>query len=110
MQSTDAAGSTLTVMDLKTKKPVTVKLTPESQFRKLPPMVGQMIAMRMSGNGAASTGAPANGSSGNTGANPKRELPIPAPGLAVAQPAQSGMGGVRLARAVALEAVIFSKC
>jgi len=93
VQSTDAAGSTLTVMDLKTKKPVTVKLTPESQFRKLPPMVGQMIAMRMSGNGAASTGAPANGNSGNTGANPQAGASNPGARPGGGAAGTIGMGG-----------------
>src|SRR5271154_4007586 len=59
--STDAAANTLTVTDLKTKKPVTVKLTPDSQFRKLPAMMAQIIAARMSG---------ASGASGATGAAP----------------------------------------
>jgi len=58
--STDAAANTLTVTDLKTKKPVTVKLTPDSQFRKLPAMMAQIIAARMSG----ATG-------GNASANPQ---------------------------------------
>lgn len=73
--STDAAANTITVTDLRTKKPVTVKLTPDSQFRKLPPMMAQIIAARMNGASGASgaTGAaPAggNGAAGNAPANP----------------------------------------
>src|SRR5271170_2622863 len=73
--SIDAAANTNTVTDLKTKKPVTVKLTPDSQFRKLPPMMAQIIAARMNGASGASgaTGAaPAggNGAAGNAPANP----------------------------------------
>src|SRR5271170_3501345 len=56
--SIDAAANTNTVTDLKTKKPVTVKLTPDSQFRKLPPMMAQIIAARM--NGATGGNASAN--------------------------------------------------
>src|SRR5438552_7350832 len=37
--STDAANSSVTVMDLTTKKPVTIKVGGDSQLRKLPPMV-----------------------------------------------------------------------
>ena len=68
--STDAAANTLTVTDLKTKKPVTVKLTQDSQFRKLPAMMAQIIAARMSG---AAPGAPGgNGSAGGSAsANPQ---------------------------------------
>jgi hypothetical protein len=73
--STDAAANTLTVTDLKTKKPVTVKLTPDSQFRKLPPMMAQIIAARMNGASGApgatgSSPAGGNGGAGNAPANP----------------------------------------
>jgi hypothetical protein len=56
----DAAANTITVTDLKTKKPVTVKLTPDSQFRKLPAMMAQILAARMNG----ASGAPAAGGNG----------------------------------------------
>jgi hypothetical protein len=74
--STDAASNAITVMDLVTKKPVAVQVSADSQLRKLPLRVAQMIAMRLKGgaNGAASgengTGGqqgPASGASaGNT--------------------------------------------
>ncbi len=64
--STDAAANSLTVTDLKTKKPVTVKLTRDSQFRKLPAMMAQIIAARMSGATGGNSGA-----GGNTSANPQ---------------------------------------
>lgn len=41
----DAAGNTITVQDLLSKKSVTVKLTPESNVRKLPPQIAQRVAM-----------------------------------------------------------------
>jgi hypothetical protein len=52
------ADNTLTVMDLLTKKPVVIKVTPDSQLRKLPQMMAQRIAMRLKGQ--APPGAPAN--------------------------------------------------
>src|SRR5215469_3270783 len=56
--------NTLTVMDLLTKKPVVIKVTPDSQLRKLPQMMAQRIAMRLKGQtppGAPGAGgAPAN--------------------------------------------------
>jgi len=75
--STDAANSTVTITDLATKKPLVVKVSADSQLRKLPPMVAMGIAMRLKGGapGAAGPGAPGqsrgqgggnwNGSQGN---------------------------------------------
>ena len=47
--STDAASNSVTVTDLATKKPVTVKMGPDSMLRKLPPMMAMGIAMRLKG-------------------------------------------------------------
>ena len=73
--STDAAVNTVSLMDLSTKKPVTIKVGPETQLHKLPPTVAQMIALRLkggepgqqgtSGQGAAS--APGGGTQGGAG-------------------------------------------
>jgi hypothetical protein len=58
------ADNTLTVMDLLTKQPVVIKVTADSQLRKLPQMMAQRIAMRLKGQtqlGAPGAGgAPAN--------------------------------------------------
>jgi co-chaperonin GroES (HSP10) len=76
--STDAGNNTITVMDLATKKPVTVRITADSQLRKLPLTAAQRIAVRLrggspdgaagsssSGGGAARTGqTPSSGSTG----------------------------------------------
>jgi len=67
--SVDPSTNTLSVTDLISKKPVTVKITPESQLRKLPPQMAQFMAMRLkgggpgAGNGAAGAGQPAAGQS-----------------------------------------------
>ncbi|HEY8715167.1 MAG TPA: DUF5666 domain-containing protein, partial [Candidatus Acidoferrum sp.] len=55
ISSTDAAQGTITVRDLATKKPVTVKITPESQLRKLPAQFAQRIAQRLNGAAAGTT-------------------------------------------------------
>jgi hypothetical protein len=47
--STDAANNSVTVMDLITKKPVVVKVSGDSELRKLPPMIAARIAMRLKG-------------------------------------------------------------
>jgi hypothetical protein len=52
ISSIDTGAGTLNVMDLATKKNVTVKITAESQLRKLPPQMAQRIAMRLKGGGA----------------------------------------------------------
>ena len=81
INSVDAAAGTISVADLSTKKPVTVKIGADSQLRKLSPMVAQMIAARLKGGSADPSvsgggqaqrpaGAPAGGQSANgTGGN-----------------------------------------
>jgi hypothetical protein len=61
--STNASGGTLTVKDLATKKNVVVKVTPDSDVRKLPQQVAQFIAMRLRGQGPGG----ANGQNGGQG-------------------------------------------
>ena len=62
----DAAGSTLVVKDLTTKKPVTIHISAESQVRRIPERMAQMLAMRLKGAANAGETAPHNG----TGAAP----------------------------------------
>lgn len=61
--STDASSNSVTVMDLATKKPIAIKVGPDSLLRKLPPFVAMGIAMRLKGGapGAANEGAPGAG-------------------------------------------------
>jgi co-chaperonin GroES (HSP10) len=62
--STDATSNSVTVTDLATKKPLTLRITADSQLRKLPPMVAQRIASRLrSGSADGASGAPAPGGS-----------------------------------------------
>jgi hypothetical protein len=61
VMSIDAASGTMKLMDLATKKPVSVKITADSQMHKLPPMVAQRIAMRLKGT-------PGPGAQGGQGA------------------------------------------
>lgn len=58
--STDAAASTFTVKDLLSKKTVTIRVTPDSDLRKLNPQMAEMIAMRLkAGSGREGNGQPA---------------------------------------------------
>ncbi len=72
--STDIASNSVSVMDLASKKPVTVKVSSETQLHKLPPPVAQMIAFRLKGGapgaqaGQSATQASASGgTSGGSG-------------------------------------------
>jgi hypothetical protein len=58
--ATDAGNGTVTLQDLVTKRPVTMKITSDSQLRKLPPMMAQRIAMRLKGGGPNSPAGTAN--------------------------------------------------
>jgi Domain of unknown function (DUF5666) len=60
IRSVDQNASTLTVMDLATKKPFLVKVTAKSQLRSLPPEMAQRLAFRLK---AAKGGTP-NANSG----------------------------------------------
>jgi hypothetical protein len=53
VSSLDSAQQTITVFDLITKKPVTVKIAPDSQLRKLPVEMAQRIAQRLNGSSAS---------------------------------------------------------
>jgi len=70
----DASARTITVMDLVAKKPTIVKIAPESQLRKLPAQMAQVMAMRLKGT-------PANGAGGGNAA-----------GSAPAKPAETAPG------------------
>jgi hypothetical protein len=93
VSSIDASQNTISVMDLKTKKPVLVKFTSDSQLRKLPPAMAQMIAMRLKGGAAG--GPPASTGEGGgppAGAGPGGGAPAGAPPSS-APPSSGGPGG-----------------
>jgi hypothetical protein len=70
--STDAVGNSFTVTDLATKKPVVVKVTADSQLRKLPPMIALGLAMRLKGGEAAQNGNGHAPATVNSPASPNR--------------------------------------
>ncbi|HYL87065.1 MAG TPA: DUF5666 domain-containing protein [Candidatus Angelobacter sp.] len=72
VSSIDAAGNSITVQDLATKKNVTVKISGDSLVRKLPLPMAQRIAARLKGtpaNAAASGAAGGAGSASNANAS-----------------------------------------
>jgi hypothetical protein len=80
VNAVDASAGTLTVQDLLSKKPVTVRVTAESQLHMLPPELAQRIAARLKGLGA--------GQSGN-GASPAPPAELPSKGGQAPQPTAS---------------------
>ena len=56
--STDAVNNSVTVIDLVTKHPVTLKISTDSQMHKLPPVAAQRLAARLKGGAAAANGTP----------------------------------------------------
>lgn len=71
ISSIDASANTMTLQDLATKKSVTVRITPDSQVRKLPPQMAQGIAVRMKGAANAPGGAAPGSASGDAAQGPK---------------------------------------
>ncbi|HLY99702.1 MAG TPA: hypothetical protein VKT33_11635 [Candidatus Angelobacter sp.] len=69
VSSLDASSGTVTVKDILAKKSVVVKLTPESQVRKLPPQMAQRIAFFLKSPAGAAAGGAAANNGGNTAAN-----------------------------------------
>jgi len=62
--ATDTSASTVTVKDLSTKKPVTVRISADAQLRRLDDNVASMLAVRLKGNPAGGGGRAANGGGG----------------------------------------------
>ena len=90
ISSIDTAAGTMTVMDLATKKALTVKVTSDSEVRKLPLMMAQRIAARFRGGATPSAGA-----SGQTPANAagSSQSQTPAASGGGGQPGQGGAAG-----------------
>ena len=80
--STDAAANTLTLTDLVTKRPVTVRINSDSQMRKLPATMAQRIAMRLKGGAMGAAGGAA-------------AAPAPTQARAGEGPGSGGGGGFR---------------
>jgi hypothetical protein len=101
----DASAGTLTVVDLATKKPVTLKITPDSQIRKIPAPVAQRIAMRLKGVPTDAPPQAANGSAASSAPGSKPAGP-PAGGTGASGPAGTerpggaGGGGADLQQAI----------
>jgi hypothetical protein len=89
ISSIDTSANSITLQDLVTKKVVTVKITGDSQVRKLPPPMAQRIAARLKGIAAdAPAAAPAAAANSDSG---QGQRPAGPPAAAAAG-GQGGMG------------------
>jgi len=68
LSATDATAGTVTLKDLKTGKTVTVAVGPNSDVRRIPPMLAERVAARM--KGGAPGGAPMGGPGAHAGPPP----------------------------------------
>jgi hypothetical protein len=84
--SSDTANNTLVVQDLATKAPITLKITSESQMRKLPPQFAESLAARLKNQ-------PAGGGQSQPGAQPAGPQPPAQPTQPGATPGASGQRG-----------------
>jgi len=92
ISSVDPAANSVVVQDLALKAPVTLKITSESQMRKLPPAFAERIAARLRGQGDA---APSQGA-GQPAAQASASAPQPNPNSAAGgAPGASGAGANR---------------
>ena len=99
LSAVDPSDGTMTLQDLATKKPVTVKITSESQLRKLNPQMAQRIALRLKGipadAAAPAADGPANAASAPQSPSPRGALGTPRAGAAPSGgPGQGGFGGM----------------
>jgi len=81
----DASAGTITVQDLVSKEPTTVKVTAESQLRKLPPLMAQRIAARLKGT---PTESPSSAPAPSVASSASEEQTTKSPG-----PPSGGLGG-----------------
>jgi len=92
----DLSAGNLTVQDLATKKPITLKITDESQLRKLPQPMAQRIAARLKGlppdGQSSASAAGATNAAANAGQTMKPNGP-PAGGSAAGGAGGSGRPG-----------------
>ncbi len=90
----DASAGSITLQDLASKKTINVKVTAESQLRKLPQPMAQRIAMRLKGNSPDAQATAAAPRASASAANPNAAQPARPNGPPAGDPGQSGAGGM----------------
>jgi hypothetical protein len=85
VKAIDAGGNTITVQDAIRKSAVVVKISPDSQMKKLPPEMAQRIAMRLKSTSA--------GGGDQAAANGQGQAAGSAPGAGSARPGNESQPG-----------------
>jgi len=88
----DASAGSITLQDLASKKTINVKVTAESQLRKLPQPMAQRIAMRLKGNSPDAQATAAAPGASASAANPNAAQPARPNGPPAGDPGQGGAG------------------
>ena len=98
----DASANTITVQDLATKKPVTLRITADSQLRKLSAQMAQGIAARLKGATGAPAATEARGANTSTtqGAARSGEMQTSGGAGGPGGPGRNGAGGGDLQQAL----------
>lgn len=78
IKAIDAANNSMTVQDAISKSVVVVRVSPDSQMKKLPPEMAQRIAMRLKAGGPGAGGGDQSGGSGQA-ADAERARPRTTP-------------------------------
>ena len=89
----DASANSITVQDLATKKPLTVRMTADSQVRKLPLQMAQGIAMRLKGTAVNAQGSIASGGTSAAAVQAPKSEGTGAAGSGDSGPGRSARGG-----------------
>lgn len=95
ISSLDAATNSVSVKDAISKQDVTVKITGESQVRKLPPEMAQRIAARLKAAAAGAAGAPGAPAANGAAQGGSAQTPPPSPSAGAGGAANSPAGGGR---------------
>src|SRR6266581_3718226 len=90
----DASAGSITLQDLASKKTINVKVTAESQLRKLPQPMAQRIAMRLKENSPDAQATAAAPGASASAANPNAAQPARPNGPPAGDPGQGGAGGM----------------
>ncbi len=95
IKSIDTATNSMTVQDAISKSAVVVKVSPDSQMKKLPPEMAQHIAMRLKAAGTSGGGRDQSGANGQAAQNADsaRSRTTPASGASPEIRASRGPGG-----------------
>jgi hypothetical protein len=93
ISSIDPAGNTVVVQDLALKAPVTLKITTESQMRKLPPAFAERIAARLRGQSGDAAAQGPGQTAGQGGGQGSGQAGVPGAGTQGGGAQQGGAAG-----------------